>query len=177
MMNVKRFLLIFTLLVGLLLPYSFGTADTIDLEGIWEGNSQFGNSRDGGFFDSFDCSMEITQQENGAFVGSMHFNDAEKERTVEFSGIVGSDEPTILYLAGYNEGIGIATLYNSEEMELRYIEPGEDAVAVNFLLTKKMVESTDSSKETVIISSIPSPVETSVSTLNNGDVPPPTGSF
>jgi len=170
LMKLMKASLVLVLLAGVFISCTLVSAETIDLEGSWVGNSDYGNSKDDGFFDGKECSMEITKQESGAFTGTLSFTDGGGERTVGFSGIVGDDGKTI-YFAGYDQGIGIGMLYNrNNEMMLSYIESGSDAVAVHLLLEK--VEGESSSD--ILMAPL---TQESSPVSGNGDVPPPTGSF
>lgn len=169
LMKLMKASLVLVLLAGVFISCTLVSAETIDLEGSWVGNSDYGNSKDDGFFDGKECSMEITKQESGAFTGTLSFIDGGGERTVGFSGIVG-DDGKMVYLAGYDQGIGIGTLYyNNNEMMLSYIEPGSDAVAVHLLFEK--VEGSSSSDAMMA-----SPTTSPTPRQESGEYPPPSGS-
>jgi hypothetical protein len=77
-------------------------------------------------------SISITEQKDRIFAGNITYKvDNESISQEGFAGAIGLDGKT-LYLSEFDGGYSFGTLISSDEMELIYLEDGEDgAVAID----------------------------------------------
>jgi len=117
--------------VVLLVAAGVSSAQLPDLVGNWTGGAA-GYIEGRGYWETSNSSaivVMVEEQKDRLFTGRMIFRLAEGEQRVEgFSGSIALDNKT-LYLAEHDRGYDIGTMISPDEMELIYLEDGENLTA------------------------------------------------
>lgn len=124
----------FALLASIFLAMGISAAQVPDLLGNW--TAQWSSYDNGiGFSNSMENEgllISITEQKERIFAGNLTFErDNESISREGFAGAIGLDGKT-LYISEFDGGYSFGTLISSDEMELIYLQDGEDgAVAID----------------------------------------------
>jgi hypothetical protein len=124
----------FALLASIFLAMGISAAQVPDLLGNWTAEwSSYDNGI--GFSNSTDNEsllISITEQKERIFAGNLTYEmDNESISSEGFAGAIGPDGKT-LYISEFDGGYSFGTLISSDEMELIYLEDGEEgAIAID----------------------------------------------
>jgi len=124
----------FALLAFIFLAIGTSAAQVPDLLGNWTAKwSSYDNGS--GFTNSDDNEsllISITEQKERIFAGNLTLEkDNESISSESFAGAIGQDGKT-LYISEFDGGYSFGTLISGDEMELIYLQDGEDgAVAID----------------------------------------------
>jgi hypothetical protein len=124
----------FALLASIFLAMGISAAQVPDLLGNWTAEwSSYDNGI--GFSNSTDNEsllISITEQKERIFAGNLTYEmDNEIISSKGFAGAIGPDGKT-LYISEFDGGYSFGTLISSDEMELIYLEDGEEgAIAID----------------------------------------------
>ena len=126
----------FSLLVLVFLATGICAAEFPDLLGNWTG-SWVGYDEVTGYSNSTDngrINFAFTEQEGRVFSGNLTINlENETEIGNDFAGAIGLDNKT-LYIAEFGKGYALGTIISNDEIELIYLEDGENtSVAIDRL--------------------------------------------
>ncbi len=126
----------FVLLATVFLAADISAAQVPDLLGIWTASwSSYDNGM--GFSNSTEnesLTLAILEQEGRIFAGNITYKaDNETKGSDGFAGAIGRDGES-LYIAEFDEGYCLGTIISNDEMELIYLEDGENgSVAIDRL--------------------------------------------
>lgn len=117
-------------------PQVTSPASPTSIVGVWTGTTT-GHTRADGFRETDTPRYNITAQKGMAFTGYKDFTRANGIVYHEnLSGVISSDGN--IYVAGENNDITVGKFLGPDEVELRLIQPGEDAKALIIYLTRKI---------------------------------------
>lgn len=123
-----RAILCYALACLLLLTTGVVTADIPDLVGNWTGTG-VGFAKEVGFTDTLGnvgiINATIDQQKGRVFIGNLSYMVNGTLEVEAFTGAVGLDNRT-LYISEFKEGYDIGTVISENEIELIYLEDGEN---------------------------------------------------
>jgi hypothetical protein len=110
-------------------------AATPDLVGTWSGSS-YGHINAKGWVDAGAPSFEITDQRGLAFTGTKQYTDLDGvTRTEAFSGVITKHGE--IFIAEKDTGVIIGDLVGPDTMELAYIDDGDKAKALVYILERQ----------------------------------------
>ncbi|WP_342675965.1 hypothetical protein [Methanofollis sp. UBA420] len=108
---------------------------TPDIVGVWTGTSS-GHIKTVGFRESAAHRYTITAQNGSAFTGYKEYTKADGVRYSEnFSGVITSDGE--ISIIDHDDGSALGEFIGQDEIELRYIENEDTAVALLFHLKRE----------------------------------------
>jgi hypothetical protein len=113
---------VFIVGLGTTLSTAVHAADAPELTGTWSGAGP-SVSQSEGWETARSANLQITEQRGPVFKGSVQYEGGEEE----FLGVVQADGKSILI--SNNDGNVTATLLSPAEMEVCFVEGGDDATA------------------------------------------------
>ena len=106
------------------------TAEVPNLVGNWAGSEDAYFAENGSYklFENLSVSFAIAEQNGRLFTGNITYMEYGKEMAEGFTGAIGLDNKT-LYMAESGEGYDFGTIISDDEIELTYVEDGENGKA------------------------------------------------
>ena len=124
-------ILCLALLVLVFLATGICTAKVPDLMGKWTGLESSYAEVNGSakLTENESLNFTVVEQKNRLFTGNLAYKLDNGTEVVEgFAGAIGLDNKT-LYLAEFNEGYDLGTIFSNDEIELIYLQDGKMAEA------------------------------------------------
>ena len=105
-------------------------AEVPDLLGNWTGSTTGYAAKDGFYklMENDSISLAIVEQKDRLFTGNITYMQNGNEMVEGFAGAIGLDNKT-LYIAEFDKGYDLGTIISYDEIELMYLEDGENGTA------------------------------------------------